>query len=343
MKVTDANNNTVTSSAAAPVWASLTTPRLVNLSMLSNINGSLSMGFVIGGAGTSGNENLLIRAVGPSIGPGTVFNVGGVMPDPTLTVVQQTNNSTSGKNSGWGTPSSNVAPVQAADTATGAFPLTVTTSLDSALVASLPPVSGGYSATVAGASGDGGYALTEVYDDTANYVATSPRLVNLSCLTSIGATGTLDVGFVVNGTTSETLLVRVTGPALTLSPFSLTGTMPDPQLSVHPLNVAAYPTGFGRRQRRLGRQRPDHGGGLAGGRIRSDQCREQGLRGSRHRTARSALCGGSVQRERRQRHRLGGNLRSSLIGTSCRSPPPGKTGGGKRIDWRGSRAKACYT
>jgi hypothetical protein len=205
--------------------------RLVNLSMLSSISGSLGMGFVIGGAGTSGNETLLIRAVGPSIGPGTLFNVGGIMPDPTLTVVQQTNNAISFKNAGWG---ANQASVAAADSATGAFALTDPTTKDSALVQSLPAVGGGYSATVAGASGDGGYALTEVYDDTSNYTAASTRLLNLSCLTKIPAGGTIDVGFVIGGTTAMTLFIRASGPTLAVAPFNLAGTMADPQVSVLP-------------------------------------------------------------------------------------------------------------
>jgi hypothetical protein len=163
------------------------------------------------------------------------------MTDPTLTVVQQTNHATVAANSGWGSPSSNAVQVTAADSATGAFSLTNITSSDSAVVVPLAGVTGGYSATVSGESGDSGYALTEVYDDTSNYTATSPRLLNLSCLTTIAAGGTLDVGFVVYGTTSETVLVRATGPALAAAPYNVSGTMPDPQISVHTLNLAGEP------------------------------------------------------------------------------------------------------
>ena len=225
-------SGSVTSDPAMLTTVSTANPgRLVNLSMLSNINGSLSMGFVIGGAGTSGNENLLIRAVGPSIGPGTVFNVGGILPDPTLTVVQQTNNTISFKNAGWG---ANQASVAAADSATGAFALTDPTTKDSALVQNLPAVGGGYSASVAGASGDGGNTLTEVYDDTANYAPASTRLLNLSCLTSIPVGGTIDVGFVIGGTTAKTLFIRASGPTLAAAPFNIGGAMADPQVTVQP-------------------------------------------------------------------------------------------------------------
>jgi hypothetical protein len=213
--------------------------------VLSEIQGSLSMGFVIGGSGTSGLEKLLIRGVGPSIGPGTAFNVGGVLPDPTLTVLQQSNGAqVAADTNGWGNSSANITAVGAADTATGAFALTNTQSLDAAVVASLAGVTGGYSATVAGKSGDSGMALTEVYDDdTTSYTTTTPRLLNLSCLTLIAARGTLDVGFVVTGTTSETLLIRATGPAIGPgTAFNVSGVMPDPQISVGPSAPASYPT-----------------------------------------------------------------------------------------------------
>jgi len=243
--VSNANGSSLSSAAVLTVTATTNPGRLVNLSMLSNIQGSLSMGFVTGGTGTSGSEPLLIRAVGPSVGPGTAFNVSGVMIDPTLTVVQQTDHTKSYTDSGWG---SNSAAVFAADSATGAFALTNTASADSALVANLPEVSGGYSATISGKSGDNGYALTEVYDDTPAYTPTNARLINLSCLTSIAVGGTLDVGFVVGGSTSKTVLVRVGGPALNAL-YGISGVMPDPQLLISPLGssstVVASDAGWG--------------------------------------------------------------------------------------------------
>jgi hypothetical protein len=223
---------------------------LVDLSILSRIQGSLSMGFVVGPTGASGSEPLLIRAVGPSIGPGSVFNVPGILPDPTLKVVQQSSGSIMATDAGWGTPSSNATAVLAADAATGAFPLTNTGSLDSALVTSLPQVGGGYAAIVSGKSGDSGYALTEVYDDTpsASYVpGTSPRLVNLSCLTQLAAGATLDSGFVVGGTGAMTLLIRATGPAIGPgTTFNVAGVVPDPELVIQSGNGSTtYATNAG--------------------------------------------------------------------------------------------------
>ena len=94
------------------------------------------------------------------------------------------------------------------------------------------PVGGGYSVVVAGKTGDSGNAITEVYDATSNYTAASTRLINLSCITTIPAGGSLGVGFVLGGTTNKTLLVRVSGP--TLATFGEGGTMADPQMVVTP-------------------------------------------------------------------------------------------------------------
>jgi len=242
-------SNSAGSTYSTPASLTLTSTsnpgRLTNLSILSKIQGSLSMGFVTGGAGTSGSQSLLIRSVGPSL---TGFGItSGYLPDPVLTVIQQSNQAVVATDTGWG---SNQTAVTAADSATGAFALSNPASLDSALVASLPSVGGGYSATVAGKSGDGGYALTEVYDDTpaGTYTSSTPRLVNLSCLTQIPTGGTLDLGFVIGGATSKTLLVRASGPALATL-YGTGGTMPDPMLQVSPLsnssNVLAVNAGWG--------------------------------------------------------------------------------------------------
>ena len=225
-------NSAGTAGSDAALLAVASTPspgRLVNLSVLSPIQSSLTMGFVIGGAGASGSENLLIRATGPALAK-PPFNVPGVMIDPTLTVVKQASGVTIATNSGWGTPASNQTQVTNANSAVGAFALTDPTSLDSALVTSLPISVGGYTANVAGKSGDSGYALAEVYDDTPAYTTALPRLMNLSCLTTVAPNGTLNVGFVGGGTTAKTVLIRASGPALAAAPLQPAGhhARPDP-------------------------------------------------------------------------------------------------------------------
>ncbi len=202
--------------------------RLVNLSVLTMDGpGSqmLTLGFVNGGAGTTGTEPLLIRASGPAL---TAFGLNNVLADPTLKVLQGSNVVASNDN--WGSTAANINAVNVADAATGAFALTPTTSLDAAVVQALPSVSGGYTVQVLGNGTGVSNALAEVYDNTANYTVTSPRLINLSCLQQVPVKGLLSAGFAISGATAKTVLIRASGP--TLASFGVLGTMTDPQLNV---------------------------------------------------------------------------------------------------------------
>ena len=219
--------------------------RLSNLSVLS-LDGPgtqlLTVGFVSGGSGTTGSQNLLIRASGPAIGAAP-YNVPNVLPDPTLTVYSSTISVASNDN--WNTPTSNGMAVTAADAATGAFTLTNTSSLDAALVTSLKP--GGYSVQVAGKNGASGNVIAEVYDNTPadSYTINTPRLVNLSCLEQVASGGILSTGFVIGGTTSEQVLIRASGPTLAAAPFNIPGTIPDPKVTVFNSSSAILATNTG--------------------------------------------------------------------------------------------------
>jgi hypothetical protein len=199
--------------------------RLVDLSCRALVGtgaNQLIAGFVVGGQGTSGSEPVLIRASGPAL---TQFGVTGVLADPDLTL-----NGPSGvlaTNNGW----NGNAEVSTDETLVGAFTWTATSSHDSALVETLP--GGGYTAQVTGASGDTGVALVEAYDATplASDTLASPRLINISARTQVGTSGNILIaGFVIGGTTSKTVLIRASGPAL--AAFGLSGTLRDPQLSL---------------------------------------------------------------------------------------------------------------
>ncbi len=229
---TNSYGSATSSAAAVSVVSSSNPGRLINLSVLTAVPGSLTVGFVIGGAGTSGSENLLIRGIGPAL---SAFKVSNLLPDPVIKVVPAGASAPIASNSGWGTPSSNQALVQAADSATGAFALADPTSLDSALVISLP--AGGDTVQLSGKTGDSGTALAEVYDYTTGYTLASPRLINLSCLDQVSAGGVLTAGFVVSGATAKTLLIRATGPALTT--FGVGGVMPDPQVALQASSATA--------------------------------------------------------------------------------------------------------
>jgi hypothetical protein len=113
----------------------------------------------------------------------------------------------------------------------GAFPWTDPASLDSALLESL--AAGPYTVVISGASGDTGVALAEVYDATPTDpgAAAPQRLVNISSRAQVGTgSGVLIAGFVVGGSTSKTVLIRASGPALV--PFGVTGVLADPQLQL---------------------------------------------------------------------------------------------------------------
>ena len=205
--------------------------RLINLSV-NAVTGSgnqlMTVGFVTGGGGTSGSQSLLIRASGPALIP---YGVTGTLPDPQLTVFNSADTSIA-SNAGWGTPASNVAPVEAAEANTQAgLVYGSTSSLDSATVQTLG--SGAYTVQVSGKSGDSGRTLAEVYDDTlaGTYALSTPRLINVSCRIQVSAGSSLTEGFIIGGSTSKTVLIRAIGPGLTQ--YGISAVMPDPQLTIY--------------------------------------------------------------------------------------------------------------
>ena len=204
--------------------------RLINLSILAPLvaGEKMTMGTVLGGAGTSGIKPLLARAAGPSL---TQFGISAFLPNPTMTL-----NSTSvtpavvvATNTAWG----GSATLSNAFAAVGAFPYTSATSKDSALFRDTL-AAGNYTIEVNDTTGGAGTVIAELYDSTpANaFTATTPRLINVSVLKTIGAGTTLTAGFVIGGTTNKTVLVRAIGPTLGLAPFNIGGVMADPKLEL---------------------------------------------------------------------------------------------------------------
>jgi hypothetical protein len=202
------------------------TSRLVNISCRAQVGtGSniLIVGFVVGGAGTSGTEPLLVRGSGPALVP---FGVAGTLTDPQLQLYS--GSTVLGTNNGWG-GNSQIASTAAS---VGAFAWANSSSHDSALLESLS--GGAYTAQIAGQSGDTGVALAELYDATpaGAYTASTPRLVNISARVQVGTGGNILIaGFVIGGSASETVLIRASGPALV--PFGVAGTLSDPQLQLY--------------------------------------------------------------------------------------------------------------
>jgi hypothetical protein len=208
--------------------------RLINLSVLSAVgpgNQLLTLGFVTGGLNTSGAQSLLLRGTGPAL---TAFGVSPVLADPVLTLFS--GQAVVAQNDNWGSPSSNAQAVTATDQMVYAFPLTEKGSLDAGLVISLSNPSG-YTVQITGNNNGSGFALAEVYDATpaATYTPSVPRLINLSSQTNLSASSSMTAGFIVGGSTSETVLIRAAGPAL--ANLGVTGVMPDPQLKVFDSNA----------------------------------------------------------------------------------------------------------
>jgi hypothetical protein len=128
--------------------------RLANISTrgLVQTGGNVMIGgFILGGG--SGNMNVIVRAIGPSL---TTAGINGALADPTLEL-RDGNGALLRSNDNWKTRpdgSSQEAEIQA----TGVAPKN---DLESAIAASLPP--GAFTAIVAGNNGTTGVGVVEVY------------------------------------------------------------------------------------------------------------------------------------------------------------------------------------
>ena len=194
--------------------------RLANLSTRTQIGsgGNIAVvGFVVG---PGSNKNILIRAVGPTLGAAP-FNVPGAISDPKIDVADAsgrvifTNDNWSATTVGGATTFASV----------GAFNL-ATNSRDAAILATnLAP--GPYTATVSGVGTAAGVGLVEVYDVTG-----TARLMNLSTRALVGTgSGIIISGLVIApGSGRRQILVRAAGPALT--GFGVAGALADPEIEI---------------------------------------------------------------------------------------------------------------
>jgi hypothetical protein len=200
--VTVANNAGPSASATATLKVT-TDARLINIATRGRVGEDdevLISGFVTHGPGT---KKILLRAVGPTLG--SQFGLADALAHPTLTLYR--GNTVLDTNSSWG----GSAALSAAFIQVGAFPL-VATSADAALLETLS--SNAYTAMVTTPKGTSGVALLEAYDaDTGSPPA---EVINISTRAMVGAEAkdTLIAGFVIAGTTSDTVLVRGVGSSL---------------------------------------------------------------------------------------------------------------------------------
>ncbi len=203
--VTITNGNRTAAAAAAALTVT-TDARLINIATRARVGDGdavLISGFVTRGNGT---KKILLRAVGPTLG--TQFNVAESLANPTLTLYSSSRgNAVINSNSKWGGSTA----LSTLFAQVGAFPL-VSASADAALLETLG--SGAYSAVITAPPGVSGIALLEVYDTDIG--SPSAEIVNISTRAFVGAEAkdTLIAGFVISGTTSDTVLIRGVGPSL---------------------------------------------------------------------------------------------------------------------------------
>jgi streptogramin lyase len=139
--------------AAQPATFTAISPRLTNLSALTQVGtgtGILTVGFVTGGEGAT---SVLIRAVGPGLTP---FGVKTTLPDPKLDLFRGA--TVIATNDDW----RGDAHIAAIGDAVGAFRLPDPNSTDAAMLITLP--AGAYSVQVSDVGEANGVVLVEVYE-----------------------------------------------------------------------------------------------------------------------------------------------------------------------------------
>ncbi|HVU35927.1 MAG TPA: immunoglobulin domain-containing protein [Opitutaceae bacterium] len=218
--VTPSGGSGVISYAGLPSGVSSTT-RLVNVSV-RGMAGSGDNVLVGGFAVTGGTKKILVRGIGPTL---TNYGVSNALTQPLLTLFDA-NSVKQWSGTAWGGSSSLAVLFKQV----GAFSLGGTSS-DAATAI---PDNGNMTVQVEpSAGGDPGIALAEIYD--ADVAPGAARLVNLSGRANTGSgTSILSAGFVINGTGTETVLLRGIGP--TLSTFHVAGALSAAQLTLFDAN-----------------------------------------------------------------------------------------------------------
>jgi outer membrane protein assembly factor BamB len=179
-------------------------------------------GFVVEG---TGNKRLLMRAVGPELGP---MGLPTFLPDPQMRLEQRQPDQswlTLGQNDDWGA-NANAADIAPQAALLGAFPLDPG-STSAALLMDVP--AGIYTIVAGGKGADTGVAIVELYDADSSSATT--RLVNISNRGYVGTGNDIMIpGFVVSEQGPKTFLVRAVGP--TLHQW-LTGELSDPMIQIY--------------------------------------------------------------------------------------------------------------
>ena len=220
----------VTSNEVLRIGLDVSNAWLVNLSSRAFVQGGenlLIAGFVTTG---SAAKSILVRGDGPALG---TFGVTNFLSDPQLTLIS--GSTTVATANSWS------ASLNATFAKVGAFALAAG-SHDAAVLETVAP--GAYTAQVVSQTTNSGVALAEIYD--ADSGAPTNRLINISARALVGTQSNILIGgFVLSGSTNETLLIRADGPGL--SAFGVTGVVANPILTLFNSSgaIIASNTGWG--------------------------------------------------------------------------------------------------
>ena len=209
-------NSAGSASTTAGTLTVTTNAWIVNLSARAYAGTGANL--LIAGFVTTGNANksLLIRGDGPALAG---FEIADFLQDPQLTLLNSAGTSLV-STEGW------AASLDSTFAQVGAFSLTPG-SHDTALLESLAP--GAYTAQVVSQTTNIGVALAEIYD--ADNGAPANRLINISARAAVGTGANILIGgFVIGGTTPQTVIIRGDGPGL--AAFGVPGTLANPVLTL---------------------------------------------------------------------------------------------------------------
>jgi hypothetical protein len=211
----DVSSGGISNTTTMGTLAVSTNAWLINLSARAYTEtgaNQLIAGFVTTG---TGDKSLLVRGIGPALAG---FGITDFLPDPVLTLVS--GSTTEARTASWD-PS-----LEAVFVKVGAFSLP-TGSQDTVLVGTLAP--GAYTAQVVSQTANSGVALAEIYD--ADSGAPANRLINISARAFVGTGSNILIGgFVIGGSTPQTVIIRGDGPSL--AGFGLTGALANTVLTL---------------------------------------------------------------------------------------------------------------
>ena len=222
-------NSAGSASTTAGTLTVTTNAWIVNLSARAYVKTGANL--LIAGFVTTGNANksLLIRGDGPTLAG---FGISDFLPDPQLTLIDSAGTSLV-STEGW------AASLDSSFSHVGAFSLTPG-SHDTALLELLAP--GAYTAQVISQTTNNGVALAEIYD--ADNGAPMNRLINISARAAVGTGANILIGgFVIGGSTSQTVIIRGDGPGL--AAFGVPGTLTNPVLTLFDSSGAIIATDTG--------------------------------------------------------------------------------------------------